>query len=622
MTLAAGRDLAARGFKVFPIAAGKKFPPLVDDWPAAATRDRATIKRWAEQHPDCNWGVHCEGRIVVDVDPKNDGEEWLEALVQDHGGWKGDTLTASTPSGGRHLFFQSGVNVPNSVGKVAQGVDVRSARGYVVGAGSKTDAGDYAWATDVPSRVAPTWLAEVCMAAKKAAEVLDEAPDYVDQTAAVARAREWLAETATPEHGARDATVVQVAAQLKDFGVEWGHAEELLLTWAEPMDWDDFSDDQFLKCVRQGYKTANEAGSKSLEAVADMFDVIPDAIPRRAVDPFDGLMYRPTDIELSEVMGLNYLVKGWLDIGSLAMMFGKWGSGKTFNALDLCAHVASGNEWFGSRVRQGGVLFLGYEGASAMRRRLFALRLHYPNWDWSETPFYIRNMRNALVSKRAGGDTLPAGQLILNRTLSEYHEREGCHPALIVVDPLRNALGGSDSDPELTAPYIELMQKLTAKLGCTTLTIHHPGHGSDDRGRGDSGIEAAMDTVIRVDGDLGRLSSTKQRDDAKGSVYYKLTVVELGLDADGDPRTTCVVDEVADNPLDPMLTNSQRALWDKLNELSDDDGYLKRSAVQRAGEFTNNVRQEIVALLVKKGYLREDGAGYSIGSGPGSDLFN
>ncbi|UTF49402.1 DUF927 domain-containing protein [Desulfomicrobium sp. ZS1] len=57
------------------------------------------------------------------------------------------TLQQRTGSGGDQLFFQfpDGVEIPCSVGKVAPGIDIRSAGGYVVVAPSRNEDGAYEW---------------------------------------------------------------------------------------------------------------------------------------------------------------------------------------------------------------------------------------------------------------------------------------------------------------------------------------------------------------------------------------------------------------------------------------------------------------------------------------------
>lgn len=56
-----------------------------------------------------------------------------------------ETITVLTPSGGRHLWLTGppDVVVPNSVGRLAPGIDVRGAGGYLVGPGSVSHQGLY-----------------------------------------------------------------------------------------------------------------------------------------------------------------------------------------------------------------------------------------------------------------------------------------------------------------------------------------------------------------------------------------------------------------------------------------------------------------------------------------------
>ncbi|MCM2391407.1 bifunctional DNA primase/polymerase [Streptomyces albipurpureus] len=56
-----------------------------------------------------------------------------------------ETITVLTPSGGRHLWLTGppDVVVPNSVGRLAPGIDVRGAGGYLVGPGSCSHQGLY-----------------------------------------------------------------------------------------------------------------------------------------------------------------------------------------------------------------------------------------------------------------------------------------------------------------------------------------------------------------------------------------------------------------------------------------------------------------------------------------------
>ena len=65
------------GWCVHPVREKAKIP-LLADWPNQATNNPSTIGTWSAQYPDCNWGVLTglrSGILVVDVDPRNGGDE-------------------------------------------------------------------------------------------------------------------------------------------------------------------------------------------------------------------------------------------------------------------------------------------------------------------------------------------------------------------------------------------------------------------------------------------------------------------------------------------------------------------------------------------------------------------
>ncbi|NUS12269.1 MAG: bifunctional DNA primase/polymerase, partial [Streptomyces sp.] len=115
-----------------------------------ATTDPARIRALFAVAPwATGYGVAC-GRaphhlLGLDLDVKHgvDGVAALRALSETHGFTVPGTLTVLTPSGGRHLWLTAPGPVPNSVGRLAPGIDIRGEGGYVVGPGSRTLAGRY-----------------------------------------------------------------------------------------------------------------------------------------------------------------------------------------------------------------------------------------------------------------------------------------------------------------------------------------------------------------------------------------------------------------------------------------------------------------------------------------------
>ncbi|MGW1273185.1 bifunctional DNA primase/polymerase, partial [Streptomyces sp. NPDC002491] len=85
--------------------------------------------------------------VGVDLDTKSgtDSTAALRELALRHLFTIPPTVVVLTPSGGRHLWLTGppDVVVPNSAGRLAPGIDIRGAGGYLVGPGSRTAHGVY-----------------------------------------------------------------------------------------------------------------------------------------------------------------------------------------------------------------------------------------------------------------------------------------------------------------------------------------------------------------------------------------------------------------------------------------------------------------------------------------------
>lgn len=111
-----------------------------------ATADPEKIRQWWTGWPKANIGLACEASklIVMDVDPRNGGDESFRDLLQEYGEGVQETVTAITGSGGQHYYyrmppggFRPGKNV------LGPGIDLPS---YVVAPPSLHASGNhYEW---------------------------------------------------------------------------------------------------------------------------------------------------------------------------------------------------------------------------------------------------------------------------------------------------------------------------------------------------------------------------------------------------------------------------------------------------------------------------------------------
>jgi Bifunctional DNA primase/polymerase, N-terminal/AAA domain len=509
--------LARQGFAVFPVAPKSKAPPLVKAWQVQATTDLKQVRAWWDSWPEANIGIHCDGLVVVDVDERHGGSKSLEAL---NGSLNLDTYTVNTPNG-RHYYYRG--LAQTGAGRLGAGLDIRAKGGYVIGPGSVRDDGVYR-TVDVERRILE-FPSGLCPQRRVTDDPVPRESLFALAPDAVARAVEWL--TSWPgavEGKGGDAYTYMTACRVRDFGCSEDQARQALADWnsqcSPPWDSTDLE-----KKIRNAYTYAqNPPGALTASVLG--FKLPP---------PDLGELRHVSEADLATALEARYLVKGVLDAQSNAVMFGTWNVGKSFIALDLAASIATGTPWFGRRVRQGRVLYLCYEGARAMQKRMLALMQKFPTL--AAAPLYWQPLTEPLI--------LPKGRDILVESLLSFAKLGGA-PDLIIIDPLSNALGGSDADADLIGQLNTLVSTLIQRQRCSVLRVHHSGHGDKTRSRGHSSLPASADTEIQVTADAIKL--TKQRDDVRGQFNFWLDVVELGIDSDGDPVTTCCV-----RPGDPSI---------------------------------------------------------------------
>jgi len=229
----------------------------------------------------------------------------------------------------------------------------------------------------------------------------------------------------------------------------------------------------------------------------------------------------------------DYLIDDFLDRSAASMLYGDSNVGKTFVALDIACHVATGKPWFGHHVRRGAVIYIATEAGRSIERRVVAWRRHYRV---EEAPLWIIPYPTDL-----------RGELDTNRVLDRVKDvraeaaAAGLKVELIVVDTVSRALaGGNENGPEDMGSYVRHCDKLRIVSGAHVLSVHHSGKDSAKGARGHSLLRAAMDTELEIAD--GTIKTTKQRDrEFAKPVSFGLRVIELGTDNEGRRTTSGVV---------------------------------------------------------------------------------
>lgn len=199
----------------------------------------------------------------------------------------------------------------------------------------------------------------------------------------------------------------------------------------------------------------------------------------------------------------TWLVQGILPDGCLGMLYGAYGLGKSFIALDLAHSIASNLRWFNRRVHAGPVVYVAAgEGVPGLRQRIRA-------WE-VERGAEIENV--AYVTE--------AVQLHQSSHMAKFLATiKPIQPALVVFDTLaRCFVGGDENSVQDMGQAIGAADEIRA-TGAAVLFVHHSGR-PDEEGRsherGSSALPSAVDVMIELSGsetsDMRLLRCKKQKD--------------------------------------------------------------------------------------------------------------
>jgi KaiC/GvpD/RAD55 family RecA-like ATPase len=274
-----------------------------------------------------------------------------------------------------------------------------------------------------------------------------------------------------------------------------------------------------------------------------------------ALVPFDDMRPQLAD---------GYLIKGLLASTAMAVLYGESGTGKTFLALHLALCVAAGAEFFGHRVRRAGIVYVAAEAGRSIENRVAAAKHEV---EFPETmPFAAIETPIDLCSKNADVEKL----------IATVHRADiGMPVELVIIDTLSRVMaGGNENQPDHMGAFVRNVDRLRAETGAAVLIVHHTGKVAERGARGHSLLRAATDTEIEVTKDeatkLATARVTKQREFAtEGSLSFMLRLVELGIDREGDPITSCIVEpadseQLARKPSRPKLSDKQQIAFDTL----------------------------------------------------------
>jgi hypothetical protein len=558
----AWRRYVELGLAVFPLAVRGKHPLTVGAFTNGvhtATTSADLLAAVYEQYPDANLGMAVpDGMIVVDVDPRNGGDQSLADLERRNGRLP-DTWEQLTGGGGRHLAFR----VPDGMrfaGKLAPGIDIKQQGGYIaVWPSVHPDTGrTYEWEASSdpleghPIADAPAWLLAHCQRATRA-DLAKAMHTYSVSEEQVQELRSALSVLDCDDR----ATWVDVGHALKTIGIlgfelwdQWSMRSPKYRAGDQEGRWNGFNPNStdyravFARAQRVGWVNPASRGAQRnvLEAPPPVF-----------VPPAERTRFAKLSVLTREnLKPIDWLVRGYIERDATVMIYGPSGAGKSFVAVALAASVGSGAPWYGNRVKQGAVFYVAGEGQRGITNRVVAYN-RMIGMDGVDYPLWISRKSVSMLDVRDIDDV--AAEI-------EEKARESGHvPALVIIDTVaRNFGDGDENSAQDASRFIRHCDTyIRERFGCTVVLVHHSGKKGEGA-RGSSAFRAACDqeysVVPQQSGTMLSFQNTKMKDGSKPpSILFTFESVVLGEIESADDyeliesaRLICV-----ENPLDKVV---------------------------------------------------------------------
>lgn len=222
--------------------------------------------------------------------------------------------------------------------------------------------------------------------------------------------------------------------------------------------------------------------------------------------------------ELRDLPKPQPLIEDTLDLETVAMIFGYWGSMKSFASIDFAASLATGKPWHGRRVaRPGRVLYIAAEGAYGLNDRL-------TSWEKAWQSPIGDDKFSVLGAAPNLGDRFQVADIC------SLVKAEGFD--YVFIDTFAKSVVGLDenSSKDMGIAVENLYRIQAASAGGFAMSVHHTGKDKLTS-RGSSAIEAGVDTVYLTEsiikGETMKMSRMKRKDGPEeDELSFRLVDVE------------------------------------------------------------------------------------------------
>lgn len=457
------------------------------------TNPELVTAQW-DKYPNANIGIVAGASrlCIIDLDSQNAEDHFVDQSDM-------DTIVAinaapiSKTGKGRHIIFAdpSGDYGP-SVGKNTElGIDIRAGVSYIVAPPSTHQNGaTYEWLQNAPPAQAPivtAWLHEYITrrSRHKAEVILDDGVDI--------------------PQGARNQTLFELGYSMRHKGFTQEAIEAALLTMNATKTEHPLSQREVSSIARQA------ASYEPKDVPLLMPTVSLDELVEEKKQSGEPRYRFLNETEIAALPPIDYLVDTLIPRGGYGITYGRRGSYKTFDAIDLALSICTGQPYHGldTHGQTRIVAYIMSEGSASLNKRVKAWKQsrgieHVPGFYALPTSVPLPDP-NARAELGVAIDALPD------------------KPDLIIIDTLARSIPGLDENKsqDMTT-FIGIVDELRERYGAAVNPVHHAGWNSTHE-RGSTVIGDAADWIMAIskseDGDKITCKVEKVKDEETPDDY-------------------------------------------------------------------------------------------------------
>ena len=232
-----------------------------------------------------------------------------------------------------------------------------------------------------------------------------------------------------------------------------------------------------------------------IRLVSDDFEPGPAQSDNFENDGEDSDFFSASSLEGRDPPVRKWLVRDLVPSGTVTLLSGDGGTGKSLIALQLAYAVATGGVWLGNVVAAGEAFFISAEDdKDELHRRLDSILLSDLSRTYAElNALTLRSLagEDALLAHVDSGEALRPTDLF--RKIERYVSQR--QPKILILDTLADLFPGNENDRAQARQFIGMLRGLAIRQDCAVLLLAHPSLSGLNSGSGTSGSTAWNNSV-------------------------------------------------------------------------------------------------------------------------------